>query len=236
MVNKDGKRYVPIWMSYESYFEPLSDAEVGRLIRAMMEYESSGATPELKGNERYIWPAIRRDMDASAAKQGGRSETNRQNALKRWENEKTGAPDESEPMQPDTNPCERCNRKRKGKRKGKGKREREQGRFRRSAGKRPSTGDNPAAERRHSLSDPDRAMPEMGGAIPCRGYHAGAAEDAGMVGCQPRQTQNQTRNPALCDRLACKGAEQRAQPGRCPNRSPFFGEPRRSAERHGRSA
>ncbi len=107
MVNKDGKRYVPIWMSYESYFEPLSDAEVGRLIRAMMEYESSGATPELKGNERYIWPAIRRDMDASAAKQGGRSETNRQNALKRWENEKTGAPDESEGKQSYANECER---------------------------------------------------------------------------------------------------------------------------------
>ena len=106
-MNKDGKRYVAIWMSYESYFEPLSAAEVGRLVLAMMKYESSGAEPELNGNERYVWPAIKRDMDASTAKQGGRSETNRQNALERWRHEKIGTSDESEDKQPDANECER---------------------------------------------------------------------------------------------------------------------------------
>lgn len=105
MENKDGKKYVAIWMSYEGYFELLSPAEVGRLVLAMMKYESSGAAPELRGNERYIWPAIKRDMDASAAKQGGRSETNRRNALKRWEHEKDGALDEG--LEPNANECER---------------------------------------------------------------------------------------------------------------------------------
>lgn len=54
--------YIKIWDTYESYFEPLSAAEVGRLVLAMMKYKSSGTEPELIGNERYVWPAIKRDL------------------------------------------------------------------------------------------------------------------------------------------------------------------------------
>ena len=55
--------YIKIWDTYESYFEPLSAAEVGRLVLAMMKYKSSGTEPELNGNERYVWPAVKRDLD-----------------------------------------------------------------------------------------------------------------------------------------------------------------------------
>lgn len=54
--------YIKIWDTYESYFEPLSAAEVGRLVLAMIKYKSSGTEPELNGNERYVWPAIKRDL------------------------------------------------------------------------------------------------------------------------------------------------------------------------------
>ena len=54
--------YIKIWDTYESYFDPLSAAEVGRLVLAMMKYKSSGTEPELNGNERYVWPAIKRDL------------------------------------------------------------------------------------------------------------------------------------------------------------------------------
>ena len=54
--------YIKIWDTYESYFEPLSAAEVWRLVLAMMKYKSSGTEPELIGNERYVWPAIKRDL------------------------------------------------------------------------------------------------------------------------------------------------------------------------------
>lgn len=54
--------YIKIWNTYESYFEPLSAAEVGHLVLAMMKYKSSGTEPELNGNERYVWPAIKRDL------------------------------------------------------------------------------------------------------------------------------------------------------------------------------
>ena len=58
--------YIKIWDTYESYFEPLSAAEVGRLVLAMMKYKSSGTEPELNGNERYVWPAIKRDLITDA--------------------------------------------------------------------------------------------------------------------------------------------------------------------------
>ena len=79
------KEYVKLWDSYAAYFEPLSEAEVGRLVLAMLKYKSTGTAPELKGNERFVWPAVQRDIDAaieaqnalssirsSAGKQGGR--------------------------------------------------------------------------------------------------------------------------------------------------------------------
>lgn len=58
--------YIKIWDTYESYLEPLSAAEVGRLVLAMMKYKSSGTEPELNGNERYVWPAVKRDLDKDA--------------------------------------------------------------------------------------------------------------------------------------------------------------------------
>ena len=60
------KSYIKLWDSYESYFKPLSAAEVGRLVLAMMKYKSSGTEPELIGNEKYVWPAIMRDLNEDA--------------------------------------------------------------------------------------------------------------------------------------------------------------------------
>lgn len=88
------KEYVKLWLSYRSYFEAYSAAEVGRLVLAAMDYRESGAEPEFSGSERFIWPAIRRDIDESVAaqkaisasrseagKQGGRPESEKANAF-----------------------------------------------------------------------------------------------------------------------------------------------------------
>ena len=87
------KEYVKLWLSYRSYFEAYSAAEVGRLVLAAMDYRESGAEPEFSGSERFIWPAIRRDIDESVAaqkaisasrseagKQGGRPESEKANS------------------------------------------------------------------------------------------------------------------------------------------------------------
>ena len=54
--------YVKFWLSYEAYFQPLSDAEVGRLARAMLQFKSHGVEPVFSGNERFVWPAIKADI------------------------------------------------------------------------------------------------------------------------------------------------------------------------------
>ena len=97
----DKKEYVKLWLSYRSYFEAYSAAEVGRLVLAAMDYRESGAEPEFSGSERFIWPAIRRDIDESAAAQkavsASRSEAGKQGG--RPESEKANAFDESNEKQ-----------------------------------------------------------------------------------------------------------------------------------------
>ena len=48
--------------SYLKAIEPLNDAERGRLFTACLEYSMTGVAPELKGNERFVWPAIKADI------------------------------------------------------------------------------------------------------------------------------------------------------------------------------
>lgn len=97
----DKKEYVKLWLSYRSYFEAYSAAEVGRLVLAAMDYRESGAEPEFSGSERFIWPAIRRDIDESVAAQKAistsRSEAGKQGG--RPESEKANAFDESNEKQ-----------------------------------------------------------------------------------------------------------------------------------------
>lgn len=78
----DSKEYVKLWVSYESYFEAYSAAEVGRLVLAMMKYRVSGVEPEFSGSERFIWPAIRRDIDESLAAQEAIAAVSRENGKK----------------------------------------------------------------------------------------------------------------------------------------------------------
>ena len=95
------KAYIKLWLDYRCYFETLSDAEVGRLVLAAMDYRESGAEPEFSGSERFIWPAIRRDIDESVAAQkavsASRSEAGKQGG--RPESEKANAFDESNEKQ-----------------------------------------------------------------------------------------------------------------------------------------
>ena len=41
----------------------LNDAELGRLLRGMLQYASSGTEPALNGTERALWPGVKADID-----------------------------------------------------------------------------------------------------------------------------------------------------------------------------
>lgn len=59
--------------------EALSDAELGRLFRGMLEYASSGTEPTLPGAERILWLSMRSDIDAQLESFSRRSSVNRKN-------------------------------------------------------------------------------------------------------------------------------------------------------------
>lgn len=55
--------YICLYHSYLDAIQALGDAERGRLLTAMLEYSISGAAPQLGGNERYIFPMVKAQID-----------------------------------------------------------------------------------------------------------------------------------------------------------------------------
>ena len=58
--------YIPLWDRYRELFEPLQVDEIGRLVLAMQDYKD-GKPVDITGNERFVWPSIRRDIDSAKA-------------------------------------------------------------------------------------------------------------------------------------------------------------------------
>ena len=79
--------YLKVWTSFEKALEPLQDDEIGRLFMAMLHYAGTGEEPrEMTGNERFLWPVARMNIDNTAQKaatnsrngsKGGRPEPRR---------------------------------------------------------------------------------------------------------------------------------------------------------------
>lgn len=57
-----------LYHSYLKSIEPLNDAERGRLFTALLEYSSTGAAQELRGNERILFPTMKEQIDRDKAK------------------------------------------------------------------------------------------------------------------------------------------------------------------------
>ena len=74
--------YVCLYHSYLKSIEPLNDAERGRLFTALLEYSSTGAAQELRGNERILFPTMKEQIDRDAAKYEARCAKNRENGAK----------------------------------------------------------------------------------------------------------------------------------------------------------
>lgn len=60
--------YVCLYHSYLDAIQALGDAERGRLLTAMLEYSLTGATGHLGGNERFIFPIVKAQIDRDKAK------------------------------------------------------------------------------------------------------------------------------------------------------------------------
>ena len=60
--------YLKIWTNFAEILEPLNDAERGRLFTAMLQYAATGEVIEFRGNERYVWPIAKQNIDQAAQK------------------------------------------------------------------------------------------------------------------------------------------------------------------------
>ena len=70
--------------SYLKSIEPLNDSERGRLFTALLEYSSTGIAPELRGNERFVFPAMKEQIDRDREKYEARCAQNSKNIGIRW--------------------------------------------------------------------------------------------------------------------------------------------------------
>lgn len=76
------KEYVKLWLSYQTYFQSYTPEQVGHLALAMLAYKDTGEEPEFYGPERFIWPAIRRDIDEAQLAQDAVARQARENGKK----------------------------------------------------------------------------------------------------------------------------------------------------------
>ena len=71
--------YLKVWTNFREVMEPLNFEEKGRLFESMLVYAESGQEPDdLEGNERFVWPTAKRDIDMAVQFR----ETKRQNGSK----------------------------------------------------------------------------------------------------------------------------------------------------------
>lgn len=69
-------KYLKVWTDFREVMKPLQLSEKGSLFDAMLNYAETGEEPEkFEGNERFVWPVAKRDIDNAAE----RAEKLRQN-------------------------------------------------------------------------------------------------------------------------------------------------------------
>ena len=76
--------YFCAYHSYLDALEPLTDAERGRLFVACLEYSKSGTTRHLSGNERFLFPMMRAQIDRDNETYKNKCKKQSDNVSKRW--------------------------------------------------------------------------------------------------------------------------------------------------------
>ena len=66
--------YIRVFVDYLEAMEPLGDAEKGRLFTSLLTYARTGEAPQLGGNERFLFPMMRAQLDRDIAAMAGVSE------------------------------------------------------------------------------------------------------------------------------------------------------------------
>ena len=73
------REFFKCFHNYRKKIEKLSDQEVGRLFRALMEYSECGTSPELTGRESIAFDFIAEDIDRDSAAYSQKCKVNAEN-------------------------------------------------------------------------------------------------------------------------------------------------------------
>lgn len=79
------REYFCAYHSYIKQCKGLSDGELGRLFRALLEYSASGKVPELNGRESVAFDFMSANIDRDAESYKDTCNRNRENITKRYE-------------------------------------------------------------------------------------------------------------------------------------------------------
>lgn len=73
------KTYIKIFNDTLDMIEPLDDSERGRLFTALLHYSVTGEVMDLRGNERFLFPSFRRQLDRDDKAYEAKVARNREN-------------------------------------------------------------------------------------------------------------------------------------------------------------
>ena len=73
------REYICLYHSYLDAIQALDDAERGRLLTAMLNYALTGDAGHLSGNERFVFPLIKSQIDRDNGKYARQCERNAAN-------------------------------------------------------------------------------------------------------------------------------------------------------------
>lgn len=76
-------KMLKVYTDFAEDLEPLSEAEVGRLFKAMLQYASIETVPDLKGNERFLWATAKKNIDRQKESYDSMCATNKRIATER---------------------------------------------------------------------------------------------------------------------------------------------------------
>lgn len=103
------REFLCVYLDMLPTLRNLGNAELGRLILAALEYSTDGTQPVgLVGKEAILWPMFMSQIDEDKEYQKKRSETNRQNAAKRYDRIRSNAT-ASDGIRPHATACDRTN-------------------------------------------------------------------------------------------------------------------------------
>lgn len=76
--------YIKLFTDFLEKVEFLSDAECGRLVKALLLYKRDGRLPDIRGNEKILFPTFRAQIDRENEAYRAVCEKNSKNASMRW--------------------------------------------------------------------------------------------------------------------------------------------------------